>query len=78
MKRRASPGQTFWPLTLFNFEGFSLGCTLKTEQRRRKSKATEGVARKRNVKNSIVELFNRNRPKGQFQKGKYNFVNIFC
>ena len=45
MKRRASPGQTFWPLTLFNFEGFSLGCTLKTEQRRKKSKATEGVAK---------------------------------
>ena len=52
---------------------------MKTEQRRKKSKATEGVVpRGTTTNNSIVELFNRNRPIGQFQKGKYNFVNIFC
>ena len=55
MKRRASPGQTFWPLTLFNFEGFSLGCTLKTEQRNRKKQGNRGRCES-NDKESIVEL----------------------
>ena len=53
---------------MFNFEGISLRCTLKTEQRKRKSKATEGVAWKCNVKNSIVELLKTNRPEGQFER----------
>ena len=67
-------------LALFNFEGISLRCTLKTEQRRKKSKATEGVASKdATTNNSIVELLIRNRSKDRFRKmGKYNFVKNFC
>ena len=53
---------------------------MKTEQRRKKSKATEGVASKdATTKNSIVELLIRNRSKDRFRKmGKYNFVKNFC
>ena len=43
---------------------------MKTEQRRKKSKATEGAAIPEGIaahNNSIVETFN--------HKGKYNFVN---
>jgi hypothetical protein len=48
-KQNALQVRPFWEverqnLALFNFEGISLRCTLKTEQRRRKSKATEGAA----------------------------------
>ena len=62
-------GQTVLILVLFNFEGISLRCTLKTEQRRKKSKATEGAVILKGIAaqvNSIVETFN--------HKGKYNFV----
>ena len=60
-----TPGQTVLEverqeLALFNFEGISLRCTLKTEQRRRKSKATEGAAILKRIaanNNSIVETF---------------------
>ena len=70
-----TPGQTVLEVerripALFNFEGISLRCTLKTEQRRKKSKATEGAAISEGIAaqvNSIVETFN--------HKGKYNFVN---
>ena len=69
-----TPGQTVLEverqsLALFNFEGISLRCTLKTEQRRKKSKATEGAAIPEGIAaQRITALWK------LFKKGKYNFV----
>ena len=55
-------------IPLFSTTDESRRCTLKTEQRRKKSKATEGVALKdATTNNSIVELLIRNRSKDQFR-----------
>jgi len=47
-------------LTLSNFEGTILNCTLKTEQRRelKESKATEGASEKMRNQKANVENFN--------------------
>ena len=74
-----TPGQTVSGverpgLALFNFEGISLRCTLKTEQRRKKSKATEGAAIPNGIAAQKTALW-----KLLIIKGKYNFVNRnFC
>ena len=67
-------------IPLFSTTDASRRCTLKTEQRRKKSKATEGVVLEK-VRRQITALWNfliGTDRKVSSKKGKYNFVNIFC
>ena len=61
MREPADSRSDFFGLTLFNLEGIPVPstCTLKTEQKRRQSKATEGRTRVRcKQKEDFLRVYN--------------------